>query len=216
VNIHEFLGVVRSRLDRKFRKAEQAFIAERTLKKTDNCHNRGRHLDSHISHCKINAMGGHESGASQCWDEKARLCPYFELRQSVSKTKDDFRSMEITELSIRWPSLGELIRIEHLILQLDEIKGNSGETSSESPVSSERRDFLSDSVPARSDSSSGSLFGVIELPGSGHAPASGGGSEEDRRSDAGRPGSGPEDDQGMSLANLRRSRDRSDADRAAI
>jgi hypothetical protein len=115
MNLQELKEWVKKRLSRKARQAERAYINEFTVKSTTNCLNHGIQLGDGIWHCKINAMGLHEQGASQCWNQKARLCPLFELLRDVEVLKRDFRNMGPNELAIRWPSLGELIRFDYMV-----------------------------------------------------------------------------------------------------
>jgi hypothetical protein len=131
MNVHELKEWVSRRLSRKARQAEKAYIAEFTVKSTVNCLNHGIQLGENTWHCKINALGLHEQGASQCWNGKARVCPVFELIRDVEILKRDFRKMRPNELAIRWPSLGELIRFEHM-LSLVEVE--SHEKTTQSPM----------------------------------------------------------------------------------
>src|SRR4051812_47612320 len=108
MKILDVFEILQKRLTKKLARAFQAFVKENTSKKTLNCVNKGRNLAGSLYHCKINAMGSHEHGASQCWDEKASLCPYFELKNSVEKLEHQFQNMSVEELGIRWPSIGEL------------------------------------------------------------------------------------------------------------
>lgn len=131
----DLLTWVRRRLVKKFRQAESAYIHQFLLKQTHNCKHSGRKLSDKNYHCKINALGTDEVGATQCWDEKAGLCPLFVLKRSPDELRAVFRRMDTEELSLRWPALGELIRVEALVRQLDGLNTREEDSEiSESPV----------------------------------------------------------------------------------
>ena len=103
MRLQELKVLIQNRLSRKARQAERAYVSEFTVKSTVNCSNHGIQLADGIWHCRINAMGLHEQGASQCWNNKARICPVFELLRDVDTLRRDFRKMSPNELAIRWP-----------------------------------------------------------------------------------------------------------------
>jgi hypothetical protein len=64
--------------------------------------------------------GDNNTGASCCWNEKAGICPLFVARQSKKTLEAEFDRMPVSELVIRWPSIGELIKIEALVQSLED------------------------------------------------------------------------------------------------
>lgn len=119
----ELLAEIQSRLQKKFRQAEEGYLNQHQIKVTLNCLHHGRSLNDKLSVCKIQAMGDYEgderAGAHCCWNEKAAICPLFKLKFEADKLRQDFRRMSLEERSVRWPSLGELLRVERLVKQLD-------------------------------------------------------------------------------------------------
>ena len=99
-------------------KAEQAYVRQKTVKCTVNCIFSGRGLAEKIHICKINAQGNDEITASQCWDEKARTCTLFELVKQPENLKKEFRSLSLQDISLRWPSIGELLWVKSNIQKL--------------------------------------------------------------------------------------------------
>lgn len=223
MNIQELLILIRKRLKRKLRKAEESFINENSIKKSSNCVNRGRSLGDHLSHCKINALGSHESGASQCWNEKASICPYFERKKDDSQLRSTFRKMDLRELEIRWPSIGELLLMESLLSRTDEysayLKENSLESNQETKPSdsSGRLDSLQTPEESGAGSFQASVLPSQFLDGSIHGQEETSYVESEIRESDSR---GPEDDRaispGLPLAPLGKSGDRSDRYRAKI
>lgn len=145
MNSLELVQAVRRRLLKKFQAAERAYVNQFIAKATLNCKHHGRKLAEKIHHCKINAMGDYQGdgqrGASCCWDEKAALCPLFELKRTLSQLKVEFKDMFPEERSLRWPALGELIWVEFLLRNLgvsrnggDVHQSNSGQPCSEVKV----------------------------------------------------------------------------------
>lgn len=133
----ELLTEIRIRLQRKYLQAEQGYLNHHTVKVTLNCLHHGRNLNDKLHVCKIQAMGDYEgderAGAHCCWNEKAAICPLFKLKQENEKIRQDFRRMSAEERSVRWPALGELIRIERLVRQLDGLEDtNHGENIQQS------------------------------------------------------------------------------------
>jgi len=171
MNLQELREWVKRRLARKARQAEQAYISEFTVKSTQNCLNHGTQLGESTWHCKINAMGLHEQGASQCWNQKARVCPLFELARDKETLRRDFRKMSPNQLAIRWPSLGELIRFDHVLslVEIPEAEGHAEAAESrvrlrgdvqlppqedETGAGPSNGDVRGEHCPGRSDSSS--------------------------------------------------------------
>lgn len=104
--IQDFLRAVQTRLNRKLRKAEDAFVTRHFVKEPENCLNGGRVLTDTTCVCKIHAWGNNEAEAHQCWREKAALCPKFEPRFSEAKLRAKFRSLK--DIDLRNPSINEL------------------------------------------------------------------------------------------------------------
>ena len=213
MNLQELKDWVKRRLTRKAKQAERAYVSEFTVKSTTNCLNHGIQLGDSVWHCKINAMGLHEQGASQCWNNKARVCPLFELLRDVDTLKRDFRRMSPNELSIRWPSLGELIRFDHVLSLVGETEVETHVESSmhqsgdellssgdETGIGSIDGDFQWESEPGRSDSTLPDQTGI----------------DESGEPDSGSSISGASHSSGLSMAVVPRSGDRSSADREAI
>lgn len=99
---------VLERLQRKLERAESSFIKSKTLKLTSNCRNGGSQIGGKIFVCKISCIGVDARSSGQCFDEKARACGDFSLRRSVEIIREIFRGMSESELTLRWPQLGEL------------------------------------------------------------------------------------------------------------
>lgn len=102
----EFLEVVKRRLERKLKRAEDAFVNRHFIKEPENCLNAGRVLTETTCVCKIHAWGNNELEAHQCWREKAALCPKFEPRHTEAKLRAKFRSLR--DIDLRNPSINEL------------------------------------------------------------------------------------------------------------
>jgi hypothetical protein len=213
MNLQELKEWIKRRLTRKARQAERAFISEFTVKCTTNCLNHGIQLGDGVWHCKINAMGLHEQGASQCWNHKARVCPLFELSRDVETLKSDFRRIGPNELSIRWPSLGELIRFDHVLSLVEEskvethVESSLHQSGNQLPSSGDEEgtgfddgDVRGEHISGRGDSTPSNQTGINS------------GGESDSRSSI----SGASYSQGLPLAIMGGSRDRSGADREAV
>lgn len=145
----ELLAQIQERLRRKIRQAEEGYLNHHTVKVTLNCVHKGRNLSDKISVCKIQAMGEYEgderAGAHCCWNEKASVCPLFQLRQNVEEIRRDFRRMSAEEKAVRWPSLGELLRIEKLVEKLDGLEeDNHGEFIRQSNLEQPRNEVPSE------------------------------------------------------------------------
>lgn len=95
----------------KKRRAEQAFIKQTQAKLTENCRHAGKRITQGQCVCRVVAMGLNEKDAMSCHDAKAGICGLFEAKQSVDEAKQVFREMDTSELAVRWPSLGETLRI---------------------------------------------------------------------------------------------------------
>jgi hypothetical protein len=212
MNILELREWVKRRLSRKARQAEKAYVSEFTIKRTTNCLNHGIQLGESTFHCKINALGLHEQGASQCWNNKAQVCPVFELLRDVETLKRDFRKMQPNELAIRWPSLGELIRFDHMLSLVEaEDHGNV-----EPPVYQS-----GNQLPLSGDETGiGPADGDVRRehrPGCSHSTLSNqAGIDASGTSDARSSEFGAGDPSSMSMATLHESRDRSGANREAV
>jgi hypothetical protein len=214
MKIYDVFEIIQKRLTKKLARARQAFLKENTLKKTQNCVNKGRNLSGAIHHCKINAMGNDELGASQCWDEKACLCPLFEYKYTPEQLDRQFQGMNLNELKLRWPSIGELIRVQDLLKQADEIKSH-GQDPSRS-VHTEKSDHLPASTTKEAGEPGSGVSG-IDQPGPGDSPTT-----PDSIQDFG----GRDDQSGASVGQAVRSflpvadvagpRDRRDSDRKAV
>jgi hypothetical protein len=122
--MEDFLRVLQDRLDKKLHKAEQAYVRQKTQQCTLNCIHKGRNLTPAVSHCNISAMGNSEQEATQCWDEKSLKCPVFKLKKTAEQLKLEFRQISQSEISLRWPAIGELYWIKS---KLEEFlsKGNT-------------------------------------------------------------------------------------------
>jgi hypothetical protein len=122
--LKEIKKQVEQRLERKLKKAESAFVREKTSTKAENCFYGGRLLTGNIRNCKLKCQGASEFCALQCWDEKARDCNSFRLKIPAEKIREQFRSFLKEEVSIRWPSIGELSWVLEQIklLELKETK----------------------------------------------------------------------------------------------
>lgn len=156
----ELLALVRARISKKLKQAERGYINQNTTKETLNCRHHGRRLSEKTRHCKIGAMGDHEMGASQCWEEKARLCPLFELKASPESLSRIFRSMDQEEISIRYPAIGELFRVESWISSLDDLGSKDGKALR--PGNSE---IYRDSFISTPESESTEYFRLIQQSG---------------------------------------------------
>jgi hypothetical protein len=186
VNVRELLVMTRRRLFRKAKQAEQAYINEYSVKVTLNCVNHGRKLSDGCFHCKINAMGLYEERASQCWNQKASICPVFERKRDIEELRRDFRKISPNELAIRWPSLGELIRFEALLSQLDELRVDANEEETQSGVRLLGDVRLQPASTEGVSPDSGHVRRDIQPYGSGDVPSS----TEDRLDTGGKPDSG--------------------------
>lgn len=109
------LDWVQNRLSKKKRRAEQAYINAKRRKVTRNCKHCGDLLGQKVWECQIQAMGTNAFDASICTDLKARYCTEFELPRTLDQFRDEFRQMTPVQLSLRWPAVGELIRVEQLL-----------------------------------------------------------------------------------------------------
>lgn len=107
--LNQIFEIVESRLQRKLRKAESAFVREKTSQKTENCGNAGRLLTGQLRACRLKCQGTNEFTAIQCWNEKALGCKLFKLANSSEVLREKFKSFSREEISIRWPSVGELM-----------------------------------------------------------------------------------------------------------
>lgn len=179
MKMQEVLRLVQDRLNRKLARARQAYLRENFLKITTNCLNRGRQLSGESYHCKINAMGTHELGASQCWNEKASICPCFELKKSPEELERQFENMSVEELKLRWPSIGELIRIRDWLNQVDLIHENvdsvpQGGFNRLSATSSEGTSVPGSGVSTHVQSGSGDFGSETENSGENRGDDTGG------------------------------------------
>jgi hypothetical protein len=204
---------VKRRLSRKAKQAERSYISEFTVKCTTNCLNHGIQLSEGIWHCRINAMGLHEKGASQCWNNKASVCPLFELKRDVEVLKSDFRKMRPNELAIRWPSLGELIRFDYMLSLVEEPEV---ETHVESQLHQSGNQLSPSEDAPRASSFDGNVYREY---GSGHGNETSensssvykGGKSDERGSE-----SNPGNPARLPLAALEGSRDGKGADRTKV
>jgi hypothetical protein len=214
MKIYDVFEIIQKRLTKKLARAHQAFLKENTIKKTQNCTNKGRNLAGALYHCKINAMGEHEHGASQCWEEKACLCPLFELKYSLEQLDRQFQKMSLEELSIRWPSIGELIRIQGLLKQVDEIKDH-GEDPTRS-LHSEKPDHLPAPSPEEVGES-GPGVSTNDQHGPGDQPSSQSSvTKSSRWDDPGRASLDEGVRERMPLADMAGPGDRTDSNRKAV
>jgi hypothetical protein len=216
MNIQELREWVKRRLTRKAKQAERAFISEFTVKSTTNCLNHGIQLGENIWNCKIGAMGLHENGASQCWNNKARVCPLFELKRDVEKLKSDFRKMNPNELAIRWPSIGELIRFDCMLSMVDEFGDENHEENARSEVHQSGDQLLSseDETGIGSDDED-----VRRERGPGHSDSTSSnqaGIDTNWVPDPRGSIFGSSDSTGLSMAALAESRDRRSSDRETL
>lgn len=213
MKIYDIFEIIQKRLTKKLARARQAFLKENTIKKTQNCVNKGRNLAGVLYHCKINAMGEHEHGASQCWDEKACLCPLFELKYGLEQLDHQFQNMGLEELSIRWPSIGELIRIQDLLSQADEIKHGQ---DTPRPLHSEKSGHLPASTSEEAGEP-GSGVPSIDQHGPGdQSPPSGGVSESGGRDNSGSAELDETSRKRLPLVSLPGPGNRTDSDREKI
>jgi hypothetical protein len=213
MNLQELREWVKRRLSRKARQAESAYVSEFTVKSTTNCLNHGIQLGDGIWHCKINAMGLHEQGASQCWNNKARVCPLFELLRDVETLRRDFRSMRPNELSIRWPSLGELIRFDHVLSLVEESKV---ETHVESPLYQSGNQLSSSGDETGIGFVDGDVRGEHGSGRGNSTPSNQTGIDASGESDQGSSEFGAGNPSGLSMAIMGRSRDGDNSNRETI
>jgi hypothetical protein len=216
MNLHELREWVKRRLSRKARQAEGAYVSEFTIKSTTNCLNHGIQLSENIWHCKINALGLHEQGASQCWNNKARVCPLFELSRDVETLKRDFRKIRPNELAIRWPSLGELIRFDHMLSLVDEPEDSNYEETTQSAMHSSGNDQLSSGETEGVGPTDEDVRGEYGSRCSDLPPTNQEGIDPSGQSDSGSSKFDSGNSERLSLAALGGPGDRSGADRAAV
>lgn len=124
----ELLALVDARLERKLRKAEEAYVREMTSKKAANCYFGGRTLNTEQNVCRLQCQGMTEGHANLCWLEKAQGCLDFQLKKSLDTLISDFRAISQEELALRWPSIGELLWLRRKILELQESSKPEGES----------------------------------------------------------------------------------------
>jgi hypothetical protein len=179
----ELLAAVRLRIQRKFSQAERAYVLQKTTKTTKNCQHQGRSLGDKIHACKILAMGEFEGderkGANCCWDEKAVFCPLFTLKREREQVRLDFKRMSPKERAIRWPSLGELLRTEALIRQLDDLKGLDDGSIRQSTFKRSRNSFTDE------DDTDGEDFFIERESRPSHEEEIKNSQEKDQRSNSG-------------------------------
>jgi hypothetical protein len=113
--LERLLAVVERRLDEKYRKAENAYVAEKFLKVTTNCRYGGERLDGTLHVCRLRCIGTNEFAAATCHPEKARNCGDFEPEKTEAQVRAEFRALP--DLRLRWPSLNELFWIREQIRQ---------------------------------------------------------------------------------------------------
>jgi hypothetical protein len=214
MNLQALKEWVKRRLNRKARQAERAYVSEFTVKCTTNCLNHGIQLGENIWHCRINALGLHEKGASQCWNQKARICPLFELLRDVETLRSDFRKMQPNELAIRWPSLGELLRFDYMLSLID--GPEKYEETLESSVY-KSGDELQSSEDEERVGPSGRDVQLQYVPGHSHSTSAKQASiDASRESDSGGSELGTGHEERLSLAPVDRSGDGDHSDREKV
>jgi hypothetical protein len=110
-SLSEFREWLQERLNKRLKKAEDAFVKQKTAKIPENCANSGREINPGVFVCRIAAMGVNEIDATTCHREKAGICPLFVLGKSVNQVKKEFRGLPIVDVGIRWPAINECGRI---------------------------------------------------------------------------------------------------------
>jgi hypothetical protein len=120
----ELRVAVEERLEKKRRRAEDAFVREGTEKTTVNCRHHGaaiaaRGMRDQLFECRLRCQGGDEFTAASCHHEKARGCSDFALIRQPEALRRRFRELSEEELALRWPSLGELAWLLREIRRLD-------------------------------------------------------------------------------------------------
>lgn len=132
----ELKVLVEERLEKKKRKAEDAYVKAQTTKETRNCRHHGSSLSDKIYICKLKCQGTDELSAAQCWNEKARGCPDFSLQKSKEALKSEFRNLGDAEIALRWPSIGELLWVKKT---LDTLSRDSSDGPKEPQDESQKR-----------------------------------------------------------------------------
>jgi hypothetical protein len=126
MTLAELLVKIHERINQKVQRAYRGYLNQNMVQVTSNCLHKGRTLSKEISVCKELALGDFEgdvrNGAHCCWDEKARICPLFSLKKNPQELKSDFNSMAMEEFLVRWPSIGELLRVEKWIREAPNVK----------------------------------------------------------------------------------------------
>jgi hypothetical protein len=128
---NRILARLRARVQRKRQRSREAYVRQLTAKIPGNCKHSAEIRGSGLHECRIRAMGENEESASRCWEGKAAACPLFSLRRSRERLEEDFDAMDLSVLSLRWPSLGETMRILDIVL---------AEAAEEGNVDEEKRD----------------------------------------------------------------------------
>ena len=109
------LETLQLRLKKKTQRAAESYVRGGSAKLTSNCRHSGPALGGGLRVCKIAAMGQNEKEALTCGDEKARMCPVFRARYTPRQLRQQFHQFNERQLSLRWPSLGELIQIVGMV-----------------------------------------------------------------------------------------------------
>lgn len=122
--LQKALELIRKRLRDKRLRAEDAYVNSKKQKITENCKNCGPQLGDQLWGCKILAMGKNGLEASMCHNNKAAFCPLFETPKTQIQFREEFQLMPPDQLAIRWPAVGELIRVEQLLSSITQESGH--------------------------------------------------------------------------------------------
>lgn len=122
--LQQALELVRKRLRDKRSRAEDAYVNSKRTKTTKNCTHCGPNLGDQYWGCKLMAIGENSIEAARCYDQKASYCPLFALPKPLQEFRQDFQNLAEEELRIRWPAIGELVRVEQLLHSLVEEEKN--------------------------------------------------------------------------------------------
>lgn len=122
--LEKIKSIVEKKVSRKLRIFEDSYVKEHTAKKTQNCLHHGRCLSKGLHVCKILSQGANESESLLCHDEKASRCEDFQLKIPVEKLRDQYlRIVKSEEISVRYPSVGELLWVLKKIQEIEEEQG---------------------------------------------------------------------------------------------
>jgi len=113
--LQQTLDAIETRLAKKLKRAETAYIKQHTQKISQNCGHYDREVSDGLVVCKMQCIGENEAAASTCWAEKAAWCTKFKLKRSVQQLRLRFKQLSKEELRLRWPSINELYWTQELL-----------------------------------------------------------------------------------------------------